>query len=88
MKNMPGFRSGAGLLAAFLILTFTLDTAEAQGRRRRGGGGANDLRREGKLKVGDDAPDFNLKKIDGKSKVKLSEFEDKQPVFLIFGSYT
>jgi hypothetical protein len=47
-----------------------------------------DLRREGNLKVGDPAPDFDLKRLDGKGRVKLSSFTGKRPVVLIFGSYT
>lgn len=43
---------------------------------------------EVKLKVGDAAPDFTLPLLDGKSKVTLSSFRDKQPVVLIFASYT
>jgi len=45
---------------------------------------------DGKLKVGDPAPDFELK-YEGKTKegtVKLSSLRGKQPVVLVFGSYT
>ncbi len=38
--------------------------------------------------VGDAAPDFTLKTTDGKSEVRLSAFEGKRPVVLVFGSYT
>ena len=44
--------------------------------------------RAGKLAVGDIAPDFALKTVDGSSTVKLSSFRGKQPVVLVFGSYT
>jgi hypothetical protein len=44
--------------------------------------------RAGKLKVGDDAPDFSLNAQDGKSSVRLSSFKGNKPVVLIFGSYT
>jgi peroxiredoxin len=44
--------------------------------------------REGPLKVGDTAPDFALKTLDGKSTVKLSALRGKMPVALVFGSYT
>lgn len=52
--------------------------------------GAQDrqARRDGTLKVGDTAPDFTLKSLDGKSTVKLSAHKGKQPVVLVFGSYT
>jgi len=48
----------------------------------------HDRPQEGKLRVGDVAPDFELDRLDGKGKVKLSSFQGKQPVALIFGSYT
>lgn len=38
--------------------------------------------------VCDIAPDFELKTLDQKSKVKLSSFREKTPVVLVFGSYT
>lgn len=38
--------------------------------------------RAGHLNVGDPAPDFNL------NQVRLSAFQGKKPVVLIFGSYT
>jgi cytochrome oxidase Cu insertion factor (SCO1/SenC/PrrC family) len=51
-------------------------------------GAAKDRPDEGKLKVGDAAPDFELKQLEGEGTVKLSGFKDKKPVVLIFGSYT
>ena len=39
-------------------------------------------------KVGEAAPDFVLPGLEGKEKVKLSDFRDKAPVVLVFGSYT
>jgi hypothetical protein len=44
--------------------------------------------RRGALKVGDQAPDFNLKTADGSSAVRLSSFRGQKPVVLIFGSHT
>jgi hypothetical protein len=44
--------------------------------------------RAGHLQVGDPAPDFTLKSVDGASQVALSSFRDKKPVVLVFGSYT
>jgi hypothetical protein len=44
--------------------------------------------RAGHLQPGDAAPDFTLKSLDGSSPVRLSSFRDKNPVVLIFGSYT
>ena len=44
--------------------------------------------RQGKLKPGDAAPDFNLSLMHSKQSVRLSSFRNKRPVALIFGSYT
>jgi hypothetical protein len=45
--------------------------------------------RAGKLHVGDPAPDFSLAKLDKTAPVQLSTFTaQRQPVVLIFGSYT
>ena len=43
--------------------------------------------REGDLKVGDVAPAFELKQLNGEKSVKLADLNDK-PVVLIFGSCT
>ncbi|MCJ7716117.1 MAG: redoxin domain-containing protein [Anaerolineales bacterium] len=39
-------------------------------------------------KVGDPAPDFVVRDIQGKNPLKLSDFRGKKPVVLIFGSFT
>lgn len=44
--------------------------------------------REGVLRPGDAAPDFSLEGFDRASRATLSEFSGKQPVVLVFGSYT
>lgn len=44
--------------------------------------------REGKLKVGDEAPDFSLETYDKQSTVRLSASRGQKPVVLVFGSYT
>jgi hypothetical protein len=44
--------------------------------------------RGGTLRVGDAAPDFTLTKLDKSGAVQLSELTKKQPVVMIFGSYT
>ena len=38
--------------------------------------------------VGDSPPDFNLKRMGGDERVRLSSFKGIRPVALIFGSYT
>jgi hypothetical protein len=47
-----------------------------------------DQRREGSLKVGDAAPDVTLVGLDGASETKLATRFGKQPLVLIFGSFT
>ena len=44
--------------------------------------------RGGSVHVGDPAPEFLLSTIDRKSQIQLSSFRGKQPVVLVFGSYT
>ncbi len=44
--------------------------------------------RTGKYKVGDMAPDFDLKVMHKETRVALSSFRNHRPVALIFGSYT
>ena len=44
--------------------------------------------RGGSLQAGDLAPDFELPRHDGGGLVRLSDYRDKRPVVLIFGSYT
>jgi len=40
------------------------------------------------IRTGQPAPDFTLRSPDGKTAVTLSDYKDRQPVVLIFGSYT
>ncbi len=55
---------------------------------------AKKKQRKGKSKrgkaprVGDVAPTFELKMLDGKKQVDLKSFQGKRPVILFFGSYT
>jgi hypothetical protein len=44
--------------------------------------------RTGALQVGQAAPDFSLPLLDHSRTVELSSFRGKQPVVLVFGSYT
>ena len=39
-------------------------------------------------RVGDIAPDFELRNVNGEYPVRLSDFRGDKPVALIFGSYT
>jgi hypothetical protein len=47
-----------------------------------------DQREEGRLKVGDKAPDVTLLALDGKTPVRLSERLGDRPTVLVFGSFT
>ena len=38
--------------------------------------------------VGEEAPDFEMRTLEGDKVVKLSDFRGKKPVVLVFGSYT
>ena len=67
-------------LAVFIATTAVTAWAGAPNR-------PEDRRREGDLKVGDLAPDFNVQDLQGKQSVKLSDLRGK-PVALIFGSCT
>lgn len=44
--------------------------------------------RRGHVRVGEMAPDFNLKTTDRSAQVRLSSFRGQKPVVLIFGSHT
>ena len=46
------------------------------------------IARAGRLQAGDAAPDFDLPTHDKKSRVRLASFRGREPVVLIFGSYT
>jgi hypothetical protein len=44
--------------------------------------------RAGRLQNGDPAPNFSLLKLDKNDKIQLSALSSRQPVVLVFGSYT
>ena len=44
--------------------------------------------RAGTVQVGDTAPDFTLQTLDKSETVRLSDLTRKEPVVLVFGSYT
>lgn len=54
----------------------------------RGGSGRGENAEPDALKVGEKAPVFELKSLDGKSEFNLADYRGKKPVVLIFGSYT
>jgi len=47
-----------------------------------------DKREEGRLKVGDSAPDVRLVALDGRTPVHISDKIGTRPLVLVFGSYT
>ena len=47
-----------------------------------------DRRAEGKLRVGDLAPDLTLTALDGSTRVSLREHIGARPLVVVFGSYT
>lgn len=47
-----------------------------------------DKREEGRLKVGDPAPDVRLVALDGRTPVHISDKIGPRPLVLVFGSYT
>ena len=47
-----------------------------------------DQRKEGSLKVGDRTPDVDLVALDGQKRVRLGESVGKEPLVLVFGSFT
>lgn len=47
-----------------------------------------DQRREGDLKVGDQAPDGVLRALDGEATVRLADRIGTKPLVLVFGSFT
>lgn len=47
-----------------------------------------DQRQEGRLKVGDQAPDVELLSIDGKRRERLAASFGEKPLVLVFGSFT
>lgn len=59
-------------------------TSWAQREKPRPGGRPQ----QGNLLLGQDAPDFNLKTLNGDKQFRLSSNFGKRPTVLIFGSYT
>jgi len=83
---MPNRFHGAGrALAALALLAILTNVAIAQRGR---GGPPGRAREDGAPKVGDQAPLFKLKTLDGKQEVDLKKSIKSKPVILFFGSYT
>ena len=85
----------AGLLVAVGCLeTFAQDKDDTQEQRWKSRGQSGQRMQGGRnrvdngLKVGEVAPLFELKSLDGTTETKLADFRGKKPVVLFFGSYT
>lgn len=77
------------LILTLSVLATTLGTGVAQEGSSKEQIAQILKEREGKLKVGDLAPNFKLKTLDGKSEVGLASLlKGKKPIVLVFGSYT
>jgi len=81
-------RSMVAGISALVILSLALPCLASRENQRRTVADQPPTKRDiSKVDVGDPAPDFSLKDLDGKE-VKLSSFKGQKPVFLVFGSYT
>ncbi len=84
----------ASVVAALIFAVLNTPTLQAQERGKQGQtrqGRPNWQRRmrdDKAPKLGEVAPAFSLKSLDGKSEISLASFKAKKPVVLIFGSYT
>jgi len=79
--------------AVFLLGLFLPDIGISQGKKDAKTGEINTPPAKGErkttpLRAGDPAPDFTLPDVKKTREVKLSSFQGKKPVVLIFGSYT
>jgi len=73
-------------MALAVVLMMHITTAEAQPAGKMRDKGKHSAKKA--PQVGDDAPNFKLKSLDGKSETELAAFKGEKPVVLIFGSYT
>ena len=76
------------LVSGGFVLTFAAWLVVSVGPRNVIGMVRYDTRREGKLKVGDRAPDVTLVSLDGKRPVPLLGEKRSRPLVLVFGSFT
>jgi hypothetical protein len=74
--------AGAVLIAAGAFVVVSIGPRNILGMIRY------DQRREGRLRVGDRAPDVELVALDGTRRLRLAEFVGGKPLVLVFGSYT
>ncbi len=79
-------QSGYILMTLSVVFMLGIAAAEAQPSGRGRGKGKHGPDKA--PKIGDVAPNFKLKSLDGKSETELATFKGEKPVVLIFGSYT
>ena len=93
---------GALLLAALVVVFCTPDLlaqrdgkqgdkqgAKNQDRQQKGKRrGGRRMRPDDAPKIGDVAPTFKLKSLEGESETNLADYKGEKPVLLFFGSYT
>jgi len=90
MKLMKCEMRMATVLVVSLLASGWLAVSDcsAQGNSRRERARQRMNRQDDAPKVGDEAPLFKLKSLDGESETELKAFRGEKPVVLIFGSYT
>ncbi len=69
------------MVTSLAMMVFTTGTVAQQNFRSWG-------RDDNAPKVGDMAPTFKLKSLDGTEETDLEQFRGKKPMVLFFGSYT
>ena len=84
MMITAGFAVGA-LLCAPVVFAQPEDSAKRGGRTNEK---AQQVKKRPALIVGQTAPSFALKSLDGKSETDTSSFRGQRPIILFFGSYT
>ena len=77
-----------GLILGAVVVLLGIVAASVIGPRNLVGMLRYDQRREGRLVVGDAAPDVELLSVDGTRREKLSTYIGDKPLILIFGSFT
>ena len=75
-------------LTLWFVITMTAAEISAQQKRVRPHQLRNRPERTEAPKIGENAPTFKLKSLDGKNETELASFRGEKPVVLFFGSYT
>lgn len=81
MTHSRGLIATAGLFLIAAVAVFSAEDPKRPAEHDAGPGDAG-------LKVGQPAPAFTLKSMDGQSTFGLASHKGHQPVVLFFGSYT